>query len=327
MQNNPLISIIVPVYDVEKYLKKCIQSIVDQTYKNLEIILVDDGSSDNSGKICDEFAQKDSRIKVIHKINGGQADARNKALDIMNGEWVSFVDSDDFIHSSHVENLYLQAVRNNSDICVCGFKIVDENYKIIKSIKINFSDSLNGNLAFKYSLNSKIDPSLCNKIFKSSLFKSVRFVKGIYYEDRELIHRIFYKADRVSFLDSESYFYLERVGSTMNHINKKKIDDRLIMIALIEDFLKKESILEKYQKDFAICYLLNVYLSASYQIAKYSPSYKNDIKYMFSKSDKDVFSFKNIFLLFGIDIKKMIALFILKINSNLFKCLVGRIEK
>ncbi len=327
MQNNPLISIVVPVYNVEKYLKKCIQSIINQTYKNLEIILVDDGSSDNSGKICDEFAQKDSRIKVIHKINGGQADARNKALDIMNGEWVSFVDSDDFIHSSHVENLYLQAVRNNSDICVCGFKIVDENYKIIKSIKINFSDSLNGNLAFKYSLNSKIDPSLWNKIFKSSLFKSVRFVKGIYYEDRELIHRIFYKADRVSFLDSESYFYLERVGSTMNHINKKKIDDRLIMIALIEDFLKKESILEKYQKDFAICYLLNVYLSASYQIAKYSPSYKNDIKYMFSKSDKDVFSFKNIFLLFGIDIKKMIALFILKINSNLFKYLVGRIEK
>ena len=327
MQNNPLISIVVPVYNVEKYLKKCIQSIINQTYKNLEIILVDDGSNDNSGKICNEFAQKDNRIKVIHKINGGQADARNKALDIMSGEWVSFVDSDDFIDKFHIKNLYLQAVRNNSDICVCGFKIVDENDNIIRNSKVKFSDNLNDNLAFKCSLNSKIDPSFCNKIFKSSLFKNARFVKGIYYEDRELIHRIFYKADRVSFLDSESYFYLERVGSTMNHINKKKIDDRLTMIASIEDFLKKESILEKYQKDFAICYLLNVYLSASYQIAKYSTSYKKDIKYMFSKSDKEVFSFKNIFLLFGIDIKKMIALFILKINSNLFKCLVDRIEK
>lgn len=325
--NNPLVSIIVPVYNVEKYLKKCVQSIINQTYKNLEIILVDDGSSDNSGKICDEFAQKDNRIKVIHKINGGQADARNKALDIMNGEWVSFVDSDDFIDKFHIENLYLQAIKNNSDICVCGFKIVNEDYKTIRSIKVKFNDSLNGNLAFKYSLNSKIDPSFWNKIFKSSLFKSARFVKGIYYEDRELIHRIFYKADRVSFLDSESYFYLERVGSTMNHINKKKIDDRFVMISLVKDFLEKEAVLEKYQKDFIICYLLNVYMSASFQIARYSRDYKNDIGYLFSKSDKELFSFKNIFLLFNIDIKKMIALFILKINSNLFKCLVDRIEK
>ncbi|MCZ6173750.1 glycosyltransferase [Campylobacter ureolyticus] len=325
MQNNPLISIVVPVYNVEKYLKKCIQSIIEQTYKNLEIILVDDGSNDNSGKICDEFAQKDNRIKVIHKINGGQADARNKALDIMNGEWVSFVDSDDFVDKFHIENLYFQAVRNNSDICVCGFKIVNEDYKTIRSIKVKFNDSLNGNLAFKYSLNSKIDPSLWNKIFKSSLFDNTRFVKGIYYEDRELIHRIFYKADRVSFLDSESYFYLERVGSTMNHINKKKIDDRFVMISLVKDFLEKEAFLEKYQKDFIICYLLNVYMSASFQIARCSRDYKNDIRYLFSKSDKELFSFKNIFLLFNIDIKKMIALFILKINSNLFKYLVDKI--
>lgn len=325
--NNPLVSIIVPVYNVEKYLKKCIQSIIEQTYKNLEIILVDDGSIDNSGKICDEFAQKDNRIKVIHKTNGGQADARNKALDIMNGEWVVFVDSDDFIEKFHIGNLYFQAIKNNSDICVCGFNIVDENYKIIQIIKVKFSDSLNGDLSFKYSLNSKIDPSLWNKIFKSSLFENTRFVNGIYYEDRELIHRIFYKADKVSFLNSESYFYLERVGSTMNHINKKKIDDRFVMISLVKDFLEKEAVLEKYQKDFIICYLLNVYMSASYQIARYSRDYKNDIRYLFSKSDKEVFSFKNIFLLFGIDIKKMIALFVLKINSNLFKCLVDRIEK
>ncbi|MCR8685715.1 glycosyltransferase family 2 protein, partial [Campylobacter ureolyticus] len=95
----------VPVYNVEKYLKKCIQSIINQTYKNLEIILVDDGSSDNSGKICDEFAQKDNRIKVIHKTNGGLSDARNAGLDGMSGEWVSFVDSDDFISPYYVENL------------------------------------------------------------------------------------------------------------------------------------------------------------------------------------------------------------------------------
>ena len=110
--SNPLVSIIVPVYNVEKYLKKCIQNIIDQTYKNLEIILVDDGSSDNSGKICDEFAQKDNRIKVIHKINGGQADARNAGLDVMSGEWVSFIDSDDFVSPYYIENLYYLAFLN-----------------------------------------------------------------------------------------------------------------------------------------------------------------------------------------------------------------------
>ena len=325
--NNPLVSIIVPVYNVEKYLKKCVQSIINQTYKNLEIILVDDGSSDNSGKICDEFAQKDNRIKVIHKTNGGLSDARNAGLDVMSGEWVSFVDSDDFIDKFHIENLYLQALRNHSDICVCGFKIVNEDYQTIRNIKVKFSDSLSGNLAFKYSLNSKIDPSFCNKIFKSSLFKNTRFVKGICYEDRELIHRIFYKVDRVSFLDSESYFYLKRVGSTMNHINKKKIDDRFIVIDYIEKFLKNKNIFEKYKKEFIICYLLNVYMSVSFQIAKYSKHYNNDIKYMILNSDTNMLTIKNIFLLLGISVKKMVALYIFKINKNLFRIIVKNINK
>ena len=124
-----LVSVIVPVYKVEKYLSKCLDSIVNQTYKNLEIILVDDGSPDNSGKICDEYAQKDSRIKVIHKENGGLSSARNAGLDIATGEYIAFADSDDSVHLDFVEKLYRAIKEENADIACCSVEdfIEDKN--------------------------------------------------------------------------------------------------------------------------------------------------------------------------------------------------------
>ena len=123
---NPLISVIVPVYKAEKYLDKCVQSIVNQTYKNLEIILVDDGSPDNCPEMCDEWAKKDSRIKVIHKENGGVSSARNAGLDNSFGDYIGFVDSDDFIENDFYECLYDNLVENGADISFCTFKTLDE---------------------------------------------------------------------------------------------------------------------------------------------------------------------------------------------------------
>ena len=113
-----LITVIVPVYKVEKYIRKCIESIINQTYKNIEIILVDDGSPDDCGKICDEYAKKDNRIKAIHKENGGLSDARNKALDLTNGKYVIFVDSDDYIEKNAIEYLYQLMQKYNTDIAI-----------------------------------------------------------------------------------------------------------------------------------------------------------------------------------------------------------------
>ncbi|MBR1540013.1 MAG: glycosyltransferase [Clostridia bacterium] len=121
-----LISIIVPVYKVEKYLDKCINSIVSQTYKNLEVILVDDGSPDSCGKMCDEWTQKDTRIKVIHKENGGLSDARNFGLDCAKGKYIQFVDSDDYIEKDMIEFLYKNLKENNADISICSNYMVDE---------------------------------------------------------------------------------------------------------------------------------------------------------------------------------------------------------
>ena len=138
--NNPLISVIVPVYKAEAYLEKSVKSIINQTYKNLEIILVDDGSPDRCGEMCDEFAKKDSRIRVIHKANGGQSSARNAALDIMAGDYVGFVDSDDWIEPNMYEHLYNLILKNNAQISVCGLQCDYDDGKIVYFNELITSD-------------------------------------------------------------------------------------------------------------------------------------------------------------------------------------------
>ena len=129
-----LISVIVPIYNVEKYLQKCVDSIINQTYKNLEIILVDDGSPDNCPKMCDDYAEKDSRIKVVHKENGGLSDARNVGMEVATGEYVSFIDSDDYISLDFYETLLETIVDNDSDVVECGVVKFYENEKFIKKL-------------------------------------------------------------------------------------------------------------------------------------------------------------------------------------------------
>ena len=126
-----LISIIVPVYNVEKYIHECVDSIINQTYKNIEIILVDDGSPDNCGKICDEYAKKDNRIKVIHKPNGGLSDARNHGIDVANGEWLMFIDSDDWIEPNMAEKLLHSALNNKADLAISSVILFDEEKEYI----------------------------------------------------------------------------------------------------------------------------------------------------------------------------------------------------
>ena len=127
------ISVIVPVYNVEKYLDKCVESIVNQTYKNLEIILVDDGSTDSCPEICDEWAKKDNRIKVIHKPNGGLSSARNAGMDSMTGSYIQFVDSDDYIKSNMIEVMYGNIIKGDYDVCVCNYSFIDESDNVISA--------------------------------------------------------------------------------------------------------------------------------------------------------------------------------------------------
>lgn len=207
-----LISIIVPVYNVEHYLRKCVDSICCQTYKNLEIVLVDDGSTDYSGSLCDEFAANDSRIKVIHKSNGGLSDARNAGMKLASGKWWMFVDSDDYLTLDTAETLLCAAVENHCEIAVCNMmRIYEEGEQEPFYCPVTELTIWAGRQRFE----TLRQPSVCNKLFRADLFKGVYFPKGKFYEDTFVYHVLAYRASRIALTGLNGYYYLSRRGSIL----------------------------------------------------------------------------------------------------------------
>ncbi len=242
--DNPLISVIVPVYNVEKYLDRCVESIVNQTYQNLEIILVDDGSPDNCPAMCDEWAKKDSRIVVIHKENGGLSDARNAGLDVFNGQWVLFFDSDDTVDLQIIKLLYQAVTKNDVKLAVCGMNVCyDDGRKCAFNIKVNGNTiKADEYLEHFYDFRGSFIVAW-NKLFHRSLFNEFRFKKGIIFEDAELIYKIAFLAGEVSIVDKPLYNYFQTPDSlSRSSFNQKKLS---IVDTLLE------------QKDFFAAHQLN----------------------------------------------------------------------
>lgn len=225
----PLISIIVPIYKVEKYLKRCIESIIAQTYQNIEIILVDDGSPDNCGKICDLYKKKDKRIKVIHKKNGGLSDARNSGIRIAKGEYIGFVDSDDFIKADMYENMLNAVLNNNTKLAICDFQCVDElgnNIKMEESPIKDYHFNVNDLLPKLVQTGGWFYIVAWNKLYHTSLLNEDFFPKGKYHEDEFVISQLLYKAKEISCISTKEYYYtVQRSGSIMeNEIDIKHLD-------------------------------------------------------------------------------------------------------
>lgn len=234
---NEVISIIVPVYNVEKYLDKCIDSMRSQSYKNIEIILVDDGSTDSSGKICDIYEKVDERIKVIHKVNGGLSDARNAALNVAKGKYVTFVDSDDYIKSDYILYLYTLLQKYKADISICEFDYMDE-----EGIRINHPLANNKEMVFdqevalKKLLGQKLyTNSSSGKLFKMDHFKNIRYPFGKLYEDTLTIYKLFLKAEKIAFGANPLYCYIYHNQSISKSAFSAKqmecVDNTEIMIA------------------------------------------------------------------------------------------------
>ena len=222
-----LVTIIVPIYNVEKYLKECIESIINQTYKNLEIILVNDGSTDDSLKICMNYKKKDNRIVIINKTNGGLSDARNKGIDAANGKYICFVDSDDYISSAYVELLYNEARKNNTDIVLCGIKYVNDEKKILSeyAYKKNFVKSGKELLIDYYQENGVEVIVAWNKLYKRELFNTYRYNVGKIHEDEFLTYKILYNLDKVSIISDKLYYYRKNDTSIVNKkFNLKRLD-------------------------------------------------------------------------------------------------------
>lgn len=220
MTNSPLISVIVPIYNVEEYIHQCVDSIIIQTYKNLEIILVNDGSPDNCGEICDDYALKDSRIKVIHKKNGGLSDARNAGLDIAKGEYIVFTDSDDFIHPQFVEILHTNI--GDADMAFCDRLRYYENATEITRtdiitcpIEVFENDFLLKNFStYRYS----IVVVAWNKLYKSHIWDGLRYPVGKIHEDEFVIHHILDRCNKVVLCNKQMYYYRQRGDSIMGSV-------------------------------------------------------------------------------------------------------------
>lgn len=211
----PLISIIVPVYNVKDYLGRCLQSICEQTYKNLEIILIDDGSSDGSGELCDSVAQRDGRIKVIHQANAGQSVARNKGLAIAQGKYLGFVDGDDWIEQDMYEFLYNLLVEEESDISICAH-YRDKGRKSVAKFSSNQRFVFTRDEAIRaLAVDQHVRNYMVDKLFKRCLFTDIVFPVNRVFEDLAICYRVFYEADKIVLQDTPKYHYVIRGGSTM----------------------------------------------------------------------------------------------------------------
>ena len=214
-----LVSVIVPVFNVEKFLEKCVNSISNQTYKNLEILLVDDGSTDNSGIICDNLSKNDIRIKVFHKKNGGLSDARNYGIERAVGSYIMFIDSDDWIENDSIELLLDKTIKEKSDIVVFGIsKDYDDGRRKIRIPTV--SGTYNSEEAIELLNSYKcFDVSACNKFYNIELFKSIRFPVGKLCEDFYTTYLLFNEAKKISVLNEAKYHYFQRINSITR--NKK----------------------------------------------------------------------------------------------------------
>ena len=215
IETGKLISVIIPVYNVEDYLERCVLSVVFQTYKNLEIILVNDGSTDKSGYICDTLKDKFARIRVIHKENGGLSDARNAGMDAATGEYIAFLDSDDYIHRDMYSFLVKCLERHEADIAECDYVkcwgfMTDATLECGGLVEAEPEEAMAANYQW-----TRFYSTVWNKIYKTELLKDIRFVVGKIHEDEFFTYKVFYKAKKLVYIHNKMLYYQQRVTSIM----------------------------------------------------------------------------------------------------------------
>ena len=252
-----LVSVIIPIYNIEPYLRRCVDSVLAQTYRSLEIILVDDGSTDKCGEICDEYAARDNRIKVIHKENMGVAAARNSALDIMSGKYIACIDGDDMVRENYIEFLYGLIKEYGADVSICSINFIKDGKMINhlgKSKKPVVMD--NKALMFQAVRAMLFSNSVCFSLFKREIFDNLRFPDGKIYEDIPTVLDAYLKCGRAVFCNNPLYMYIYREGS----ITKRDFEPEMLSsIYFAEE--KLGQIVEKYpsHKKIAKCRMFDQY--------------------------------------------------------------------
>ena len=293
-----MISVIVPVYKVEQYLHRCIDSILAQTYRDLEIILVDDGSPDNCGLICDEYASKDSRIKVIHKTNGGVSSARNAGLDVASGDYIAFVDSDDYVLPQYLEYLLEAILINESDISYCSYEKVDDSNEFtphIDRFETYEAITATGWDCLCYFFKWWCLPNVVTKLFKYEIAKKLAFPNATRAEDLWYAYHAIATASRVTGIrHCKLYCYYSRTGSAIGTVTPRQITDELsIRLEIYNDVLRLASPANKSFSEQTMRTLLDFCLTALRDkklmkcIKMFTPQLVDDIflEYAYKKVD------------------------------------------
>ena len=257
----PLISVIVPVYKVEPYLRRCVDSLLAQSFSDLELILVDDGSPDNCGAICDEYAARDGRVHVIHKENGGLSSARNAGIDwaFQNSDsrWLAFVDSDDWVHPQYLELLYRAAVENDVPVSACNYQKVfgdQPEPPVLSEATVTDWETV----LIEHDVQAVI---ACNKLLEKSLFEGLRFPVGRIHEDEFLTYRLLHRAQRLAYLPAQLYYYYQNpAGITHAGFSLKSLD-KLLALEERARFTRRHGHRPLFLRDLRIC--LNKHLKAA----------------------------------------------------------------
>lgn len=278
-----MVSVIVPIYNVEKYLKNCIECLIQQSYEELEILLIDDGSTDTSGQIADQYAMKDPRIHVIHQKNGGLSAARNKGLDVAKGEYICFVDSDDTVHHDFIKTLFGLCEEKHCEIAQCGFLRTSEIRNEDKMI-----DCMDACIYTNIEMLDKIYSALSvetivawNKLYHREVFNGVKFPEGMLHEDEATTFRLIYNASHVVRISQPLYYYYQNdLGIMRKNYSLKRLDI-LKALEMRMQFFKEKELTELYYKDTYkyLCKILIQY----YEVAHMQETHKEVLQSLIQK--------------------------------------------
>lgn len=318
--NPPKISVIVPVYGVEQYIAKCLTSIQNQTFTDFECIVVDDGSPDNSiekGKLA---VQNDERFIFVSKLNGGLASARNFGLDLAKGEYISFVDSDDWVEPDFLELPYKKIKENDTDICFFSLKHIDSNDNVILTLH-NRLDSYYEKNDFLVSKNT-ITQFAWSKLYKKGVWENIRFDESVItYEDVFMNFRLIYNK-KLTNINKPLYNYLQRPGSLSKEVHPTYLQDRIAIKNKQLEFVQQHDLYQKHRDYIIYTYLKTFVFYCSSHLARYSKNYNYDIKQLKAEIDPSLFTLKNILPIIKSEPKVGLSLLLFKISPKVFRYFV-----
>ena len=312
------VSVIVPVYKVEQYISKCLDSLVNQTLEDMEIIVVNDGSPDNSEKIIKDYAKKYKNIKYLKKENGGLSSARNFGLKHATGEYIGFVDSDDYVDKRMYQMMYEKAIEASADLVVCDLNYVyeDKEEKAYSNIKTDTTDIK--------SIMNNIYPAAWNKLYKKELFDNeVYFKEGVWYEDVEFIYRLLPYVNKIGVVHEHFYKYIQRENSIIRTIDKRLYNYIDNWNGILE-FYKKRDLYISYEKELEYSYVRYLYATFIKQACKYD--YENYLKAV----DEAIKNVKNSFPKYRKNkyfYKSLKGIYLIIFNKNLAKILYKKGKK